>query len=82
MLDATGKVANRVKNFPLRLAQLFLRCVALGDIELVFAKLFLLLADAKLFERSDPPTATEALRNLNFPGPSKKFLTNVALLLA
>jgi hypothetical protein len=32
MLDATGKVANRVKNFPLRLAQVFLRCVALGNI--------------------------------------------------
>jgi hypothetical protein len=39
MLDATGKVANRVKDFPLRLAQIFLRCVALGDIELVVDKL-------------------------------------------
>ena len=29
MLDATGKVANRVENFSLRLAQIFLRCVAL-----------------------------------------------------
>jgi hypothetical protein len=27
MLDATGKVANRVENFPLRFAQIFLRCV-------------------------------------------------------
>ena len=42
MLDAPGKVANRVKNFPLRLAQVFLRCVALGHIELVFAKVLLL----------------------------------------
>jgi hypothetical protein len=28
MLDATGQVANRLKNFPLRLDQEFLRCVA------------------------------------------------------
>jgi hypothetical protein len=48
MLDATGKVANRVKNFTLRFAQIFLRCVALSHIELVLDKLFLLLADAAL----------------------------------
>jgi hypothetical protein len=29
MLDTMGNVANRVENFPLRLAQVFLRCVAL-----------------------------------------------------
>ena len=29
MLNVTGKVANRFKNLPLRLAQIFLRCVAL-----------------------------------------------------
>jgi hypothetical protein len=48
MLDATRKVANRVENFPLRLAQIFLRCVALGHIEFVIAKVLLLLADAEL----------------------------------
>jgi len=48
MLNATSKVANGVKNFPLRLAQIFLRCVTLGHIELVFAKVLLLLADAEL----------------------------------
>src|SRR5215472_15031576 len=48
MLDAPGKVANRVKSFPLCLTQIFLRCVALGHIELVIAKVLLLLADAEL----------------------------------
>jgi hypothetical protein len=48
MRDATGKVANRFKNFPLRLAQDILRCVALGHIELVLDKRCLLLADAQL----------------------------------
>src|SRR5215468_1507268 len=47
MLDATRKVANRVENFPLRFAQIFLRRVALGDIEFVIAKILLLLADAE-----------------------------------
>jgi hypothetical protein len=37
MLDATGKVANRVKDFPFRLAQIFLRCVTLGDIQALLA---------------------------------------------
>jgi hypothetical protein len=31
LIHATGKVANRFKNFPLRLAQDILRRVALGD---------------------------------------------------
>ena len=48
MFDVTSEVANRFKNFPLRLAQIFLRCVALSRIELVFAKVLLLLADVEL----------------------------------
>jgi hypothetical protein len=48
LIDATRKVANRFKNFPFRLTQVFLRCVALGHIQLVVDKLSLVLADAEL----------------------------------
>jgi len=41
------------QNFPLRHAQKFLRCIALGHIELVFAKLFLMHADHEIDDAWD-----------------------------
>jgi hypothetical protein len=48
VIDAPAKVANRLSDLALQVAQEFLRCVTLGHIELVFAKLYLMLADADL----------------------------------